>query len=83
MSRTARYASEADADLLRYELSSGNNRIAKRGLQRLCELYEARKRLRDPSIHRRLIHSHLTSDQVLLRRWSFKALGLIGNVDDV
>jgi hypothetical protein len=83
VSRPARYTSEADADLLRYELSSGNNRIAKRGLQRLCEAYEAGKRLRESSIHRQLIHSHLTSDQVLLRRWSFKALGLIGNPEDV
>ena len=83
MSRSTRYATEADGQLLVYELSSHDIRVAKRGLQHLCELYEAGKRLRDSGIHRQLIHSHLTSDQILLRRWSFKALGLIGNPDDV
>lgn len=51
----------------------------KRALQDICIHYEAGRRLKDTSEIRQLIHSHLGAGDILLRRWSLKALGLIGS----
>ena len=68
---------------VRYELRLGNTeRGIKKALQQLCTLYEGNRYLRDPTEIRQLIHSHLGSQAILLRRWSLKALGLIGHPDD-
>ena len=78
-----RYISDADAGLVRLELlASSGHKNNKKGLQRLCTLYESRQRLRDAADYRQLVKSYLHSEQVLLRRWSMKALGLIGHRDD-
>lgn len=69
---------------LLFELSLGSAPGAnKRALQDICNHYEAGRFLRDTSEVRPLIHSHLHAGDPLLRRWSFKALGLIGSADDV
>jgi hypothetical protein len=58
------------------------SRVNKRALQDICAHYEAHRIFRDTSEIRQLIHSHLGAGDVLLRRWSLKALGLIGNPQD-
>lgn len=78
-----RYLTVDESALLRYELRIASGaRTIKRGLQRLCMFYEAKRKLEDPSDHRQLIHSHMSCEDVVLRRWSLKALGLIGDRDD-
>ena len=54
----------------------------KRTLQRLCEWYEQGRLLADAMSVRQLIHSLMASEDVLVRRWSMKALALIGHADD-
>jgi len=74
---------EDEVKRLKFELGLGNGpKIVKRALQDLCGFYEAGRALRDASDVRQLIHSHLDSKDVLVRRWALKALGLIGNPDD-
>lgn len=69
---------------VRYELRLGNTeRGIKKALQHLCTQFEADRYLRDATDIRQLIHSHLGSKEILLRRWSLKALGLIGHPDDM
>ena len=54
----------------------------KRALQDLCNALQSRRLLSDSRRIRQLIHSHLGSKDVHIRRYAIKALGLIGNVDD-
>jgi hypothetical protein len=56
--------------------------LQKRTLQRLCEWYEHGRRMADPTHSRQLIHSLMASPDILVRRWSMKALALIGHPDD-
>jgi hypothetical protein len=75
--------SETEENNLKYVLRLGNSeRGIKKGLQELCNYYEGGKALSDPTDVRQLVHSHLHSQATLLRRWSLKALGLIGHPDD-
>lgn len=79
----SRYISDAEVTFLRYALRIDNDFVTiKRALQRLCTHYEKKLRLFDPTDIRQLVHSHLGSGEVWLRRWSMKALGLIGHPDD-
>ena len=68
---------------IRYALRlDQTERGIKKGLQELCSLYENNRFLRDSTTVRQLVHSHLGSRAILLRRWSLKALGLIGHPED-
>lgn len=68
---------------IEFELrSSQEPRRIKRALQDLCGHYERRLILSDATVCRSLIHGHLHSNDVFVRRWSFKALGLIAHPDD-
>jgi hypothetical protein len=76
---------QAEVHRLVLELRIDNTpRSVKRGLQDLCGHYEASKRLlpEDLSVIRSLLHSHMHGKDVPVRRWSIKALALIGNPDD-
>ncbi|MCO7727049.1 HEAT repeat domain-containing protein [Brucella intermedia] len=57
-------------------------RQIKRALQDICGHYEAGRKFHDTVEIRPLIHSHLHGADILVRRWSLKALGLIGDPDD-
>lgn len=79
-----RFLNETEINYLRYALRLGGSVTAiKRGLQLLCQHYEGGRRLVDPSDIRQLIHSHIGSDQVMVRRWALKALGLIRHPEDM
>lgn len=54
----------------------------KKTLQRLCEWYEQGRLLADAMPVRQQIHSLMGSEDNLVRRWSMKALALIGHRDD-
>lgn len=56
--------------------------LQKRTLQRLCEWYEQGRRLPNVALVRPLLHSLMGSPHTLVRRWSIKALALIGHIDD-
>ncbi len=69
---------------LQFELSISNSpRGIKRALQDVCRHYETGFVLRDSNDLRQLIHSHLSSKEILVRRWALKALGLIRHPDDL
>ncbi|MCA0338869.1 MAG: hypothetical protein LCH99_03970 [Proteobacteria bacterium] len=57
-------------------------RSIKRALQDICGHYEAGRKFQDTVEIRPLVHSHLHGADILVRRWSLKALGLIGDPDD-
>ncbi|GJD88547.1 hypothetical protein BHAOGJBA_2067 [Methylobacterium hispanicum] len=83
MRKLSKLIGDEEADLLRYSLRLDNSvRGIKFALQTICVHYEAGRRLANSSDHRQAIHSHLNSKEIILRRWSLKALGLIGNPDD-
>lgn len=66
------------------ELKINNTpRNIKRALQDICEHYEKGRIFPDATNVRQLIHSHLSASDVLVRRWSLKAIALIGNPDDL
>ncbi len=74
---------DSELNYLRYGLQlEAPASLQKRALQRLCEFYDARRLISNPSEVRQLIHSHLGSKDVLVRRWAIKALALIGHYDD-
>ena len=74
---------DSEVNYLRYGLRlDAPEVLQKRALQSLCESYEAGRRISSPSEVRQLIHSHLGSKNVLVRRWAIKALALIGHSDD-
>lgn len=75
---------EEETKRLSFELSisSGPKRI-KRALQDICGHYEKGHAFSDANPIRQLIHSHLDAADILVRRWSLKALGLIGSSDDL
>lgn len=78
-----RVLSDIEEAQIAFGLRLGNSeRVIKKTLQELCNLYEAGRRLRDATDIRQLIHSHMASTATLLRRWSLKSLGLIGSRDD-
>lgn len=83
MNHSSRFLPENEVDFLDYSLRVKNARIVKSTLQRICTHYEAGKRIDDPTSHRITIHSHLHSNDVLLRRWSLKALALISHPEDM
>jgi hypothetical protein len=79
------WIAQAEVQRLVLELRIDNTpRSVKRGLQDLCGHYEASKGLgpEDLSVVRSLLHSHMHGDDVPVRRWSIKALALIGHPDD-
>ena len=79
----SRLLQDSEVNYLRYGLRlDAPEVLQKRALQRLCESYEAGRRIASPSEVRQLIHSHLGSKNVLVRRWAIKALALIGHNDD-
>lgn len=79
----SRWISEAEIDYFKYALRLDNTpRSIKRALQDICGHYEAGRKFQDTVEIRPLIHSHLHGADILVRRWSLKALGLIGDPDD-
>ncbi|WP_017958718.1 HEAT repeat domain-containing protein [Rhizobium leguminosarum] len=81
--RKTRWIADDDINYLKYGLRIDNTpKGIKRALQDLCGHYEAGRKLSDTRDLRPLIHSHLGGDDLLVRRWSLKALGLIGDPDD-
>lgn len=62
---------------------SNTPKSVKRALQDLCEHYEKGRHMMEPDETRTTLHSHLHSPEILVRRWSMKALGLIGHPDDM
>lgn len=75
--------SEDEVARLAFDLGlSVSPKVNKRALQDICVHYEAGRTFRDASYIRQQIHSHLGAGDVLLRRWSLKALGLISNPQD-
>lgn len=80
---TGRFLRDSQVSYLRYGLRlEAPVTLQKRALQMLCESYDAGRRISNPSEVRQLIHSHLGSMDVLVRRWAIKALALIGHRDD-
>lgn len=78
-----RFLDESEVNYLRYGLRLDRDPTTiKRALQSLCEHHESGRRLDETHEIRQLIHSHLWSDVTVLRRWSMKALGLIGHPED-
>ena len=76
--------SEEDELLIRFMLQlQGCPREVKAGLQRLCNFYEAGRRLSDAHEIRVHVCYLLWSEDVLVRRWAYKALALIGDVSNV
>jgi hypothetical protein len=74
---------ESELDHLRYGLRlDATEEVQKRTLQTLCGYYEAGRRIADPGNVRQMIHSHMGSPNVLVRRYAIKALALIGHPDD-
>lgn len=81
--RRARPLDESEINFLRYGLRLDRDPVViKRALQSLCQYYEDDRILLEPAEIRQLIHSHLGSDVVLIRRWAIKALGLIKHPED-
>lgn len=78
-----RFLRDSELDYLRYGLRlDASAGMQKRALQTLCGYYEAGRRIANASDVRQMIHSHLGSPDVLVRRWAMKALALIGHPDD-
>jgi hypothetical protein len=78
-----RFLSGSELSYVRYGLRlDAAPDVQKRTLQTLCEYYEANRLIADASDVRQMIHSHLGSGNVLVRRWAIKALALIGHFDD-
>lgn len=72
-----------EASYLEYGLRiDASPALQKRTLQRLCEWYEQGRRHSNLAMLRPFLHSLMGSQHVLVRRWSIKALALIGHVDD-
>lgn len=79
-----RFLDDSEVNYLRYVLRlDGRETTIKRGLQLLCQHYERGRRLTDATDVRQLVHSHIGSAHLLVRRWALKALGLIGHPDDM
>lgn len=87
--RNSRILEKPEADLLVYLLSlTGQPRIVKSSLQRLCEFLEQGILIREPTRFRSTVLGLLWNDEVLVRRWASKAITLLGlgtgtNVDNL
>ncbi|RYG99134.1 MAG: hypothetical protein EON58_04975 [Alphaproteobacteria bacterium] len=83
MSSSKRVISAEEEAYLIYGLYSKVPKTVKRSLQRLCSYYESGRFLKDNNSIRLLLFGHLGSDDIEARRYSLKALGLIGSTADV
>jgi hypothetical protein len=75
---------EHEAEFIRRQLLlSSQLWQVKAGLKRLTWNYEAGRRLRSSANHRQLLHSLIGEKDASVRNWAYKALGMIGNRDDI
>lgn len=80
----SRLISQEESDFLRFQLSLRNQpRAVKAALQRLCAQYESGARLVDPNVHRAQVVSLLFDPELIVRRWAYKAIALIGIEENV
>lgn len=74
-----------ESEFIRFQLTAkGKPREVKAGLQRLCANYERGRRLADPQEHRLLVRGLLWDENTtaIVRRWSYKAVALLGGPQD-
>ena len=69
--------SEGDAIVIAHLLRSAEPGRIKIGVQRACELYEAQRYFRDPSVLVEAARRHLSSTDVKVRRWTYKLVALL------
>jgi hypothetical protein len=75
---------DAEAEFLRRQLSLRSQPWQiKAGLKKLCFHYEAGRRLQNAADHRQLLRGLIWEPDLTIRNWAYKALGLIGNANDV
>ena len=82
--RPSKVLSPEESEVIRFQLKlRGNPREVKAGLQRLCAHYDEGFRLADPHEHRLLVRALIWDSHLIVRRWAYKAIAMIGETSDV